>query len=180
MGGRSLVGRQSVLSILILHTPLRYVNKNVSREEYCIKYSGGGKRTYFPAPPVSSHKSDGYQEGEADTIPTDSVPTDAIPTIRSYDDPVSLAPLGICRNSRNWEKIGRGRGVAYIESTALIEAPRQFEPHAYWVFLFKLSYQNFEMPDPVWGSNSPLIFGIWFDVFPIGTVCRPIHSTEVS
>jgi len=87
----------------------------------------------------------------------------------------SLAPLGICRNSRNWKHTGGGRGVACIESTALIEAPRQFEHHAYWVWLFKLSYQNFEMPDPIWGSNSPLIFGIWFGVFPIGTTRRPIQ-----
>jgi len=93
---------------------------------------------------------------------------------RCSDNPQSrrpstfLAPLGICRNIRNWKNVGGGRGVACIESTALIEAPRQFEPHAYWVWLFKLSYQNFEMPDPIWGSNSPLIFGIWFGVFPIG------------
>jgi len=36
----------------------------------------------------------------------------------------SLALLGICRNSRNWEKIGGGRGVACIESTLLIQAAR--------------------------------------------------------
>jgi len=36
----------------------------------------------------------------------------------------SLAWLGICRNSRNWEEIGMGRGIACIESTALIEALR--------------------------------------------------------
>jgi len=46
------------------------------------------------------------------------------------------------------------------------------------IWLFKLSYQNFEMPDPIWGSNSPL-FGIWFGVFPIGTARRPIQY-EVS
>jgi len=36
----------------------------------------------------------------------------------------SLACLSICRNSRNWDKIGGGRGVACIESTSLIQAPR--------------------------------------------------------
>jgi len=35
----------------------------------------------------------------------------------------SLACLSICRNSRNWDKIGGGRGVACIESTSLIQAP---------------------------------------------------------
>ena len=36
----------------------------------------------------------------------------------------SLARLSICRNSRNWEKIGGDWGVACIESTSLIQAPR--------------------------------------------------------
>ena len=84
------------------------------------------------------------------------------------------APLGICRNSRNWKNIGGGRGVVGVESTA-----RQFEPHAYWVWLFKLSYQNFEMTDPIWGSNSSLIFGIWFGVFPIGTAFNCSQPLDV-
>ena len=32
--------------------------------------------------------------------------------------------LSICGNSRKWNKIGGGRGVACIESTSLIQAPR--------------------------------------------------------
>jgi len=35
-----------------------------------------------------------------------------------------FSTLGICRNSRNWEQTGIGRGVGCIESTALIEALR--------------------------------------------------------
>jgi len=35
-----------------------------------------------------------------------------------------FSTLGMCRNSRNWEQIGMGRGVGCIESTALIEALR--------------------------------------------------------
>ena len=74
----------------------------------------------------------------------------------------SLARLGICRNSRNWKNIGGGRGIACIKSTALIEAPTQFEPHAYWVWLFKLSYQNVEMPDLILGSK---LIAPWFSGF---------------
>jgi len=35
-----------------------------------------------------------------------------------------FSTLGICRNSRNWEETGMGRGVGCIKSTALIKAPR--------------------------------------------------------
>jgi len=35
-----------------------------------------------------------------------------------------FSTLDICRNSRNWEQIGMGRGVGCIESMALIEALR--------------------------------------------------------
>jgi len=98
--------------------------------------------------------------GEADTIPTDSVPTDAIPTIiRSQDDPVQY------RNSRNWEKIGGGRGVACIESTALIEAPRGVGPEDGILV-------GYGVPPPPQKlqrtSNSivlPLIFRIWIVAF---------------
>jgi len=37
---------------------------------------------------------------------------------------VFIARFSICRNSRNWNKIGEGRGIACIESTSLIQAPR--------------------------------------------------------
>jgi len=44
----------------------------------------------------------------------------------------SLARLSICRNSRNWDKIGGGRGVACIESTSLIQALRWPEGSGAW------------------------------------------------
>jgi len=100
----------------------------------------------------------------------------------------SLACLSICRNSRNWDKIGGGRGVACIESTSLIQAPIDRGDRGEWgLGSGKGIPVRSEVPPPPEKlqrtSKAPaqlycpllLIFGIWFDVFPIGTARRPIQ-----
>ena len=89
----------------------------------------------------------------------------------------SLTPLGICRNSL----LEIGKKLEGVEASHASKA-RHWSRHranlspmhigSSWHF--KLSYQNFEMPDPIWVSNSPLIFRIWFGVFPVGTARRPV------
>ena len=116
---------------------------------------------------------------EADTIPTDSLPTDAITTAPQSGQPSTpIACLGICRNNRNRGKLGGGLGVAHIECMALIKAPRW--PR--WVGPGEGIPVASGVPPPPkklqCTSNTivlPLIFGIWFCIFPIGTARRPIQ-----
>ena len=63
-----------------------------------------------------------------------------------------------------------GRGVRCIESTALIEALRGGYPSGSGVPSSSGKVTTY-FQHIVW----PLIFGIWFGVFPIGTARRPIQ-----
>ena len=94
-----------------------------------------------------------------------------------------FSTLRICRNSRNWEEIGMGRGVGRIESTTLIEALRWLRGAEPMGRVQAIPSGSGPCGVPSCGKSYnvlptqlylPLIFGIWFGVFPIGTA-RPIQ-----
>jgi len=107
-------------------------------------------------------------------------------TVRSTQYSFSTL-IGICRNSRNWDKIGWGLGVACIDSMSLIQAarwPRGVGPGEWGGYSGEVwgAPSSGKVTAYLQGSNnctalspSPLIFGIWFDIFLIGTARRPIQ-----
>jgi len=71
-----------------------------------------------------------------------------------------------------------GRGVGCIESTALIEASRWLRGAEPWEST-SVGYGVPPPPEKLQRTSNtivlPLIFGIWFRIFPIGTARRPIQ-----
>jgi len=89
--------------------------------------------------------------------------------------------LGICRNSRNWKEIGMGHWVEALDASKA----RHWSRH--WGDWGEQSLGIPQIPVGLGCPSSrkvttyfhtivlPLIFGIWFSVFPISTACWPIQ-----